>query len=331
MNKVKRAILLVFFATAYISGLAQDRNSTFQFLNVAPDAYSMALGGINSSSSIMEPGAFINNPALSSDSLDNFVGFNYLAFSKAYHMLNSYYHYKFDDKRMISAGIRHFTSGNIDANDAAGNPTGEFSSSQTAITAGYSISQDNFRFGVNLNYITSGIASFRSNAVAFSFGGIFLHPNKDLTLGASIHNIGFLINDYSTTSDSKLPWDVQLGVTFKPEHMPFRFSLTGHHIFNDDLLNDEISDSKAKEVLSHMVIGTELIISRNISILAGYNHLVRQELKLQETAGGAGFSYGFSWNTKSLRISYGRGAYHVAGASHMLTLNLNLNRFFKII
>ncbi|MGK7389844.1 MAG: type IX secretion system protein PorQ [Candidatus Cyclobacteriaceae bacterium M2_1C_046] len=308
--------------------LAQEVTGTYQFLNVAPDASVMAMGGINTSWTGLEPGSFINNPALSADSLHNYAGFNYLAYSRAYHMASVFYHYKIPAGGLLSGGIRHFTTGEMHGFDPAGNPTGTFSSAQTAVTIGYSMGYNNFRYGVNISFINSGIAAFQSNALSFTLGGIFKHPEKDLSVGASIHNVGFLINDFTSTSDSHLPWDARIGVTFKPEHMPFRFSMTGHHLFNYDLLSDEISTSNFKEVMAHIVIGTELVLSRSISIFAGYNHLVRQELKLQQLSGGAGFSYGFKWQTNTFQFGYGRGAYHIAGAAHMLSLNMNMNRIF---
>lgn len=87
----------------------------------------------------------------------------------------------------------------------------------------------------------------------------------------------------------------------------------------------------AREILSHLVIGTEIAFSQNISFMVGYNHLIRQELKLQQRAGSAGFSYGFLWRTNSMQFAYGRGAYHVAGASHVLSLNIDLKKIFRKI
>jgi hypothetical protein len=143
--------------------------------------------------------------------------------------------------------------------------------------------------------------------------------------------VGFVLSRFTQEDQSKVPWDVQIGATFKPEHMPFRFSVTGHHLFNRDLLNDAISSSSAREILAHLVVSTEIVFSKNISFMAGYNHLMRQELRLQQTAGSAGFSYGFLWRTNNMQFAYGRGAYHVAGASHVLSLNINLNRIFRKI
>lgn len=330
MRILKLLILLPLGMMVCSSSPAQEVTSAYQFLNVAPDAYVMALGGLNNSRSQFTPAGFISNPALSSDSIDNHAGFNYLAFSKAYYLVSAYYQYKMD-RGVLSGGIRHFTTGEIQGYDAAGNPTELFEVAQSAFTVGYSLGYNNFRYGVNINFLNSGIDGYNSNALAFTAGGVFVHPDKDFSIGAGIHNTGFILNDFSSSSNSDLPWDIRIGTTFKPQHMPFRFSLTGHHIFNKNLLNDEISDSKFREILAHVVIGTELIISRNISIFAGYNHLVRQELKLQQTSGGAGFSYGFAWTTKSFQFAYGRGAYHIAGASHMLTLNMNVNRIFRKI
>lgn len=309
---------------------SQERASTFQMVNVPFNAPLMGMGGYNVSWHEGDPAQFISNPALTGDTLHLMAGVNYLAFSGAYKMAVTSFHYKAGPGN-ISAALRHLSFGNIDGYDAAGNPTEVFNASQSAFTVGYQLSQGVFSYGLNMDLITTGISGFKASALTFSIGGLFTHPEKDLSVGATIKHLGFVLNDYTTISDSQLPWDIQLGATYKPEHMPFRFSLTGHHPFNDNLLEDIIDDSKTKEVLAHLVVGTELLISKNISLLFGYNHLNRQELKLQQTAGSSGFSYGFIWRTKNLHLAYGRGAYHVAGASHVLSLNIDINKIFSKI
>lgn len=305
-------------------------SSTFEALNVPYTATLLAMGGVNVSWNGHDPMLFMANPALSDSNLSKHAGLNYLNFSGAYSMFSGAYHHPLK-KGMISFGIRHFTFGEFEGFDAAGLPTGNFNVSNAVATGSYSLSQGNFQYGLSVNFLSAGITAFNATALSFSLGGIFVHPDKDLTVGLAAQNIGFVLSDFTSTSGSKLPWDVELGVTFKPEFMPFRFSVTGHHLFNTDILDNTISDSDFREVLSHMVVATEIIISKNISVLIGYNHLIRQELRLQQNAGGAGFSYGFQWKTNKFTFSYGRGAYHPAGATNVLSLDFNLNKIFRTI
>ena len=33
-----------------------------------------------------------------------------------------------------------------------------------------------------------------------------------------------------------MPFDIQIGTSFKPEHMPFRFSVTAHSLYKYDIV-----------------------------------------------------------------------------------------------
>jgi len=55
--------------------------------------------------------------------------------------------------------------------------------------------------------------------------------------------------------------------------------------------------------------------------------LIRQELRLQETSGGAGFSYGLLVKIKAFEMAYSRALYHVAGGTNYITLTSDLSKF----
>ena len=72
-----------------------------------------------------------------------------------------------------------------------------------------------------------------------------------------------------------------------------------------------------------------MIIHENFQLRIGYNHLLRQELKLETASGGAGFSFGFMLKIKKFEFSYGRALYHTAGGSNVLQLNTDLSGWVK--
>lgn len=90
----------------------------------------------------------------------------------------------------------------------------------------------------------SSVAGFRSNALLFDLGGTFVHPEKDLTIGLAIKNVGFVLSEYSGTSDTQLPFDVQAGITFKPKHMPLRFSITAYNLAYHGKAFDDPNDTE---------------------------------------------------------------------------------------
>ena len=126
-------------------------------------------------------------------------------------------------------------------------------------------------------------------------------------------------------------------MTFKPEYMPFRVSLTGYNLFRNDFgyidgTGNSSFDEEAStfnKIFRRITIGTEIIFSDNFQVRAGYNHLIRQELRLEEQSGGAGFSLGFMFRVKAFEFAYTRAFYHVAGGGNYFTVISNFNKLFK--
>ena len=78
-------------------------------------------------------------------------------------------------------------------------------------------------------------------------------------------------------------------------------------------------------------LGAELILSKNVQFLLGYNHLRRQELTLEETGAGAGFSYGLMIGIKKFTFRYARSVYHAKGGANFITIQSNLRSFNKVL
>ena len=57
--------------------------------------------------------------------------------------------------------------------------------------------------------------------------------------------------------------------------------------------------------------------------------MLRQELKLEDAAGGAGFSFGFMFKVKRFEFAYSRALYHVAGGSNTFQINMNTGGLIK--
>lgn len=212
---------------------------------------------------------------------------------------------------------------------------GEVTAGEYAITIGNSHKAGNFSMGGNMKFVFSDIASYRASAFMIDIGGAFRHPTEDLTLGLVIHNLGFVMQDYSGTAASSIPFDLRAGISFKPRHMPFRFSLTGRKLTQYNIpyeAEDTGPDSERPggfdRVFSHIVVGTELVLNRNLSLLGGYNHLIRKELRLEQVSGGAGFSYGLLLSVKAFSLGYSGAFYHVAGISHHLGLSVNFSSLY---
>ena len=311
---------------------------SFQFLNLPPTARVAALGAVNVSSGEGDAQMFLSNPALLDSALHHHAALTYQSLVADLNYGSLSYIRDLKGPGIWGWSLQYLNYGEFQGFDPSGTPTGTFGGSELAFTAGYARPLGPFTMGANLKLLFSGISGFNASALALDIAGAYKHPQKDLTVGLIFKNIGFVLSDFTETSDSEIPFDVQLGVSFKPQFMPFRFTLTGYNLgfVNEELLDAPGTGEGSLEELSsldrifrHVAIGTEILIHKNFNVRVGYNHLIRQELRLAETSGGAGFSFGFLLKIKRFELAYTRSIYHTAGGYDYFTLASDLNSFVK--
>ncbi|MEX1241274.1 MAG: type IX secretion system protein PorQ, partial [Cyclobacteriaceae bacterium] len=274
--------LLTFLFCSMVSGAwAQiGGGNAYDFLRLSAHARISALGGVNVSLADKDVNFFHNNPALAGDTLNGFASAGYQFYvGDVGNALFSYAH-DLGKFGQVLTGIQHTRYGIIQGFDETGMETLEFSSGETAILVGKTHGIGNFRLGASLKAVFSNIAGYRASALMVDLGGLFLHPHQDLTFGLTIKNMGIVLSEYSQTSSTAVPFDVQAGVTMKPQYMPLRFSLTGYHLLRSKLLSvDPLTGdnpSRLEKVFSHLNLGAEILLHRNVNALAGYNYLLHQ-------------------------------------------------------
>lgn len=315
--------------------LAQTaESSSFGFLSVPNYARLSSLGGYNVSLNNRDINSFFNNPATLGDSLHGFSSASYQFYVADIGQATISYAHKFAGIGTLLMGVQHLGYGKLNYYDASGQPLGDGKSGETALVVGKTHQVSNFRMGVNVKMAFSNIAGYRASALMADVGGLFIHPKQDFTIGLSIRNLGWVVSEYSETSASKLPFDVQLGSSFKPAHMPVRFSITAYNLvkphntyFNP--LDGGASPGTLDKVFRHINFGAEILVHRNVNLMVGYNHLVHQELKLTDSGGSAGLTFGFSAQIKSFELVFSRGTYVVGNASYAFTLSKNIDNMMK--
>ena len=330
---MKSKVVLVFTLLGiYYSANAQQAGTTsYTFLNMPYGAKIGALGGVNISLYGNDPNLFLSNPSLASDSLTNRPTVNYTGFPTGIGLSSATYSRSFKKAGLWSAGVQYLCYGTIEGDDDTGGPTGSFKPNDYAVTISHVRTSNNFRFGASLKQVGSSIEGYNGSATLFDLGGLFVHPSQRFTVGLTLKNVGFEWQQISESIETKLPFDVQLGSSVKPLHMPIRFSFTFYKLTNWDLTlpNETSTNEFADNLMRHMVIGTELLINEHINILFGYNHLRRKELKIDNAGGFSGFSIGLDIKTKAFELVYAYGGYHVAGNANMFTLSVNMNQLVK--
>lgn len=335
-SKLSRCIFLLMLLTLHIQASAQiGSNASFQFLNLNTSARNTALGGTQASMSLdsgsrKDASLWMLNPAYSHPTLTENVALSYMPYYADVHFTTLSYTHAFEKWGTWAAGIQYLNYGSMEGFDIAGIPQGTFSAQDYAVVINHSQQIGVYRIGGNIKYVTSKIGGYGASAMLLDIGGAFVHPEQDLTVSLLFSNFGFLLQDYTGASNSRLPSDIRISVAFKPEHMPFRFHITGYKFLTDTKAyyqaDNEQSPGLLSKSLRHLVFGGEILLSPNFNVRVGYNHLIKSTLQLQQVSGGAGLTFGFMLRIKSLQIDFSREYYHVVGGFSHLTLTADLKQ-----
>lgn len=331
---MRNALWIYVLICSSSSALAQNViRKSFEFLQVPSAARMSALGNINVSLPDRDANFFQFNPALNGDTLGGVASVNYQFYIAGIGNSSVVYVHDFDRVGTISFGVQHLSYGTINSFDAAGNEIGEFRAGETALSISKSHQISNFRLGATAKVAFSNLAGYRASALLFDIGGLFIHPNGRFMIGMSVTNVGIMLSDYSGTSDTKLPFDVQAGTSFKPEHFPVRFSVTAWQLTDPGAYYDPASGmdkpSAFDQVARHLNFAAELLLHRNVDLMMGYNYGMHQELKLNNGGGGAGITFGFSVRVRAFEFTFSRSAYVAGQAGYALSLSQDMNKLFR--
>ncbi len=321
----------------------------FSFLDLPTHARVAALGGQVATATSPDGAYYLNNPALADSSKANQLSISlmpYLAAAK-YYTLHYGLPVKSNSSGHWAVGLQYLTYGQFTLTDPAGNTLGTFQANDYAISLTHARTEGNFTLGATIKAVGSSIETYSAFGILADLGGVWRHPKKDLTFGLVAKNVGYLLKNYGPL-DADLPFDLQAGVTLKPQHAPIRLTLTAHHLqrfdisYNDPNLNVRYDLSgnpipvvigTGEKIARHLSIGAELLISRNVHLLVGYNHQKRAEGKLATGGGGAAFtatgiSFGASVQAKGFQLTYGRFSSVPTAGTSQLSLRIDLERFF---
>ena len=352
-------ITLLFISIHSFSQIGGD--NTYEFLNLPTSARVSALGGNNISIADDDINMPFYNPALLNKSMDNHLALNYIDYLTDINYAYVSYAKHIDKFGTFALGLNYLNYGKFIEADNTGVINGEFKATEYAFNLLWSYPLDsNFTFGANLKNIYSDLYIASSYGIAFDLGLTYTNKKMLLTSAFVLKNIGKQITDYNGNMTAfeggePLPFDVQIGITKKLKHAPFRLSITAENLSTYDMLYanpdnnkseiiaEEPTDTTARtpselelkvregtdNFFRHIVFGVEFIPTKNLHINLGYNYQRRQELKLETRPFIVGFSWGIGFKISKFHISYSRVSYHLSGGTNQFSVRANLSEFYK--
>ncbi len=315
-------------------------STVFNAFNIPSSARVGALGGNLIAVKDGDLNLGIYNPALLDSNAHKSVALSYVNyFAQTNFGFASYAHHLDSLGATVAATIDYFNYGQMTARDETGADIGKFAASDLALTLGCGLPIDsNFTVGANVKLIYSALAEYTSIGAAIDLGGTYYNDRHKFTAALLVKNLGLQLTTYTDGNREKLPFEVQLAVSKMLRHAPFRFSIALENLQRwdltytdpnadvavDPITGEVIEESKfvfGDKLMRHINIGTEILLTKNIHLRAGYNYRRRQELKVAEKPGLAGISFGFGVQIKRFNLSYGRASYHIAEASNSFTVS----------
>ena len=331
MKAVLRAITLtLFFLMSLCAAQAQiGGNGTFKFLDLINPARTAALGSTNflaikdNDISLM-----LANPSLITPEVNNRMA---LTFTDGYADINygiAMYGKDFTKVGTFVGSLQFVNYGKFKYADAGGNTGGDFNAGEYAFNIGWGRKLDSaFSIGANIKAIYSSLESCKSYGLAVDVAGTY-SLKRNFTVSIAARNIGSQLKSYNSGDPEPLPFELQLGLSKRLPHLPFRYSIVVNHLEKWNISNVDTLSFLDKG-MRHFVLGGEFIPTKFLSLRFGYNYQRRQELKLDTHRAMVGFSWGIGLKISKFNFSYARATYHLAGSPNFITLSTNLGDFRK--
>lgn len=343
----KIGIIILFVAISNL--FAQiGGNGTYAFLKIPATARIEGLGGNIVSLYDNDLSIVNSNPAnLNADmnnqvvmSFNNYfanIGQGYFAYSKTWKKIGSFY-----------AGFQFLNYGDFLRTDEVGNIQGTFSAGDYAFNVGYSrpFFDSLMYVGATVKMIGSQYAEYNSFGLTTDLGISYVSRNKLTTVSAVFRNMGGTLDPYQLGRYEAAPFEIHLGFSQGFKHVPLKLFATFTNLqrpdlsyvnpadrFQADPLTGDTLDTKIGAglvLLRHFTIGAELFpFKKHLFLRVAYNFLRAGEMQVEALNGAVGLSYGIGIRISHFTFSYSRSQYFVNESPNHITLNVNLDGFFK--
>jgi Uncharacterised protein family (UPF0164) len=352
MNLLKSTFfgLLASISTATLSAQVNGGQYVFPTLGLSTGARLTALGGTQIA--VMDDDVIFAaaNPAATNPLMSGRLTLNHNFFLSD--MQHGYVGYAQHLPKLgftAHGSIQYLDYGDIKRADEYGTVNGTVNAKEQQFLLGAAKPlSDKVSLGLNLRLGNAVLDSYRSMALAADAGVLYADSARRFTVALVVKSAGTQLNSFNGERET-LPFDVQLGLSKRLRHLPFRLGLVFHHLHDwniryddpnlkdDDVLlfgEEQPQENKLNAEIDnffrHLIFNGEFLLGRNeaFRLRFGYNHLRKRELSVQNYRSLAGFSGGFGFKIKRFRLDVGYASYHLAGGVLHLGIGTNLRDFF---
>lgn len=355
MKKVVQ-YLLVFLSLSSVAQIGGTK--TFSFLDLPTAARSSALGGATTAIWDKDVNLGYNNPSLLNPNCSNQLSFNYTNFVADINYGNFMYARQLKKYGTFGAALQYFNYGKFDGRDEYNVEQGNFKAADYSLNLSFAktINKDStLSLGVALKTLYShyDIYSSFGNAVDV---GLTYHNKKQLVISLMAKNYGRQWKAFSENGPKEtLPENVVIGISKKVAKAPFRVIVQYDQLLKWDLTyvnpqtatsdidpftnkpvektKKQIRNDKIKTGLDkfgrHLILGTEVIIGKNLMIRVAYNFRKGKEMALPDVKKVNGLSLGFGFKVYKFHLDYAYSKYALTGNAHTIGITTNFGDFSK--
>lgn len=349
--KLTRILTASFFLIAAQSSFAQSNdaiggNYVYQYLNIPSSARVASLGGTYITVKDDDINCGMQAPSLLNSEMSKALSFSGVAYADGIKFGNVAFAKHYDKIGTFLAAMNFASYGQFMETDEFGTVVGNFTASDYGLTLGFGRELNRlFSYGAAIKFLYSDYYVMNSFGIAADLSATYCDTTNKVTATFQIRNVGAQLNNYIDGANEPLPAEALIGISKRLAHTPLRFNLTYRHLEQFDLtytdpydlgdVDPVTGEAQVKTIgfwnkLSrHFIISSEILITKNFHLNAGYNFQRRQELQVSTRPALTGFSFGVSMKISKFIISYGRASYHLAGGADHFSITTNLAEFVK--
>lgn len=342
-------LLILFLSTLGLNAQVGGDN-VFEFLNSPPTARVAGLAGNLITVKDSDIGLGYQNPASLNPEMHLGLAFNYNFHLSGINEGFAAFGYHLEKyQTTLQIGAKFINYGEFIMTDEFGNSFNEFDVSESVFFVGASRQlYEKLSVGANIKVISSSFEIYNSFGLAADLSAMYQDTASNFTITLLAKNIGSQLTAFQDTKEA-IPFEMQIGLSKRLKHLPFRWSIIYHNLnrFNilfDDpnrventlLIGDVNTEDGPTEVFfnnlgRHLIINGEFLFGKKegFNLRFGYDHKLSRELTVEGLRSLAGFSFGFGLQIKMFKLDYGHTFFHLAGGTNHISITTNLKRFTK--